>query len=435
MTIKRGPLDGLKVVDLSTVFAVPYVGALLGDMGAEVLKIEAPDRLEQTRGVVFGPLLNNELYENPWDYAGVFQVLNRNKRSVSLNLRTEEAREVLWKLLAEADILLDNFTPRVLRGWGMSPETIAERNPHLIHMSNTGFGSSGPWKNFKAQGTTLEYTMGVGAYSGYGPGAPQKVGQSYPDFLAAWTQMSAIMAALIERRSTGKGQWIDVGMYQLGPSVIPEAAIAAQVSEDLEVVGSIDRHAAVSGVFESAESERWVALSANEEQWQQLQQLVPELTADTPQNALVSWVGGHSPGQITTVLDQLEIPGAEVLDSRDLLQDEQIRSRAFYEFSATADDEDERPLIGRPYTWTGPTDVKIRCRAPRFGEHNDEVLAEAGVSATEVARLRETQIVADAPIGAPAINPQDMDVQTKHGSYRYLDAEYRDVLAAYRAAL
>lgn len=435
MSMKTGPLEGLRVVDLSTVFAVPYAASLLGDMGAEIIKVEAPDRLEQTRGVVFGPLLDNEARDNPWDYSGVFQVLNRNKRSVALNLRTDEGREVLWKLLEGADILLDNFTPRVLRGWGMSPETIAGRNPQLIHLSNTGFGSSGPWNSFKAQGTTLEYTMGVGAYSGYAGNTPQKVGQSYPDFLAAWTQLTAIMAALIERRATGKGQWIDVGMYQLGPAVIPEAVISAQLGEELELVGSVDRDADISGVFETADTDRWVTLSADEQQWEQLQLVVPELAQGQPVAALKTWIAQHTGDYVMAVVDALDIPAARVLDARDLFHDEQLRSREFYEFAATADDLDERPLIGRPYTWSGPTDVAIRRRGPRFGEHNDEVLTEAEVSGERAAALREAGIVTDSPVGAPPIGPQDLEVQTNHGSYRYLDPEYQAVLDDYRAAL
>ena len=389
-TQRPGPLSGLKVVDLSTVFAVPYTASLLGDLGAEIIKIEAPDRLEQTRGVVFGPLLDNEARDNPWDFSGSFQVLNRNKRSLVLNLRTEEGREVLWMLIEQADILLDNFTPRVLHGWDMSPQKIAERNPRLIHLSNTGFGSSGPWKNFKAQGTTLEYTMGVGAYSGYAGGGPSKVGQSYPDFLAAWTALTALMAALIERRSTGFGQWIDVGMYQLGAAAIPEAVIAAQFGETLQRVGSIDRWVAISGVFETADADRWVTVSAEQSQWLKLLEHLPDLDADSePTEVLREWISTYSSEEVLALLDELSIPAGLVSDSRDLFLDEQLNARKFYEDADTPDDSDRRPLIGRPYNWQGPTGVRIRRRAPRFGEHNDEVLAEVGINQDHVAAMRQ----------------------------------------------
>lgn len=429
MSSKPGALSGLRVVDLSTVFAVPYAAGLLGDMGAEVIKVEAPDRLEQTRGVVFGPLLDNAEYSNPWDFSGSFQALNRNKRSIALNLRTDEGREVLWNLLTQADVLLDNFTPRVMRGWNMSPQAIAEANPQLIHLSNTGFGSSGPWQSFKAQGTTLEYTMGVGAYSGYAGAAPQKVGQSYPDFLAAWTGLTALMAALIERRATGKGQWIDVGMYQLGAVAVPEAIIAAQLGDELELVGSIDRGAVASGVFRTAVQDRWITLSANAEQWKALTARIPELSSGQPEAALSRWAAAGRPEELLQILGELEVPCAPVLDSRDLFLDEQLAHRGFYEQASTPDDADQRPLIGRPYTWDGPTEVAIRRRAPRFGEHNDQVLAEAGIAPQQAQALRKAGILADEPIGAPAIKPQDMELNCKVGSYRYLDPDYRAVLA------
>lgn len=429
MTVGAGPLQGIRVVDLSTVFAVPYAAGLLGDLGAEVIKIEAPDRLEQTRGVVFGPMLDNVDRENPWDYSGSFQVLNRNKRSIALNLRTEEGREVLWRLLADADILLDNFTPRVLRGWGMSPREVAKRNPRLIHLSNTGFGSSGPWQNFKAQGTTLEYTMGVGAYSGYVGSTPQKVGQSYPDFLAAWAGLTAIMAALLERSDTGVGQWIDVGMYQLGPAVIPEAVIAAQFGESLGLAGSADRDAAVSGVFETQHSERWVALSATSAQWDALVSQHSELGVGDVHDATVRWAAAHTSTEIIAACDAIGIAVAPVLDARDLISDEQLRLRGFFEQVATPDDSDQRPMIGRPYTWTGPNRVAIRHRAPRFGEHNDRVLAGIGTPVDRIDWLRKNGVLTDVPVGAPRISPQDLDLNCKIGSYRYIDSQYRAVVA------
>ena len=139
-------------------------------------------------------------------------------------------REILLGLVTRSDVLLENFTPRVMRGWGMAYDDLAARNPRLIMLSNTGFGSTGPWSSFRAQGTTLEATMGLSRYAGYADGPPSKVGQSYPDFLACWSGLLAVLAALVDRERTGRGQWIDLGMYQLGAVVIPEALVGLQLT-------------------------------------------------------------------------------------------------------------------------------------------------------------------------------------------------------------
>ena len=143
----------------------------------------------------------------------------------------------------------------------MTYDHLAALNPRLIMLSNTGYGSTGPWAPFRAQGTTLEATMGVSHYTGYPGGAPSKVGESYPDFLACWTGLLALMAALVHRQRTGEGQWIDLGMYQLGVSVIPEALLAYQASgHDLPRTGNEDLDAVFSGVFPASGDDRWLAL-------------------------------------------------------------------------------------------------------------------------------------------------------------------------------
>ena len=189
-------------------------------------------------------------------------MLNRGKRSVVLDLSAPEGRAALLALVGQADVLLDNFTPRVMRKWGMTYDALAEVNPRLIMLSNTGYGSTGPWASFKAQGTTLEATMGLTSVTGYPDGGPAKAGQSYPDFLACWTGLLAVLAAVISREATGSGQWIDLGMYQLGATVIPEAIIGWQASGvEPPRLGDRDHDARAERVVRTAERDRLVAVS------------------------------------------------------------------------------------------------------------------------------------------------------------------------------
>jgi crotonobetainyl-CoA:carnitine CoA-transferase CaiB-like acyl-CoA transferase len=176
-----------------------------------------------------------------WNRSATFQVVNRGKRSLGLDLSCAEGRDVLRELIAVSDVMIDNFTPRVLRGWDLTYERVRDCNPGLVMLSNTGYGSTGPWSEFRAQGTTLEATMGISGVTGYAQGKPSRAGQSYPDFIACWSGLTMLMAALIHRERSGEGQLIDLGMYQLGPVVIPEALLGYQAhGEELARRGPSD---------------------------------------------------------------------------------------------------------------------------------------------------------------------------------------------------
>ena len=425
-----GPLQNLRVIDLSTVFAVPYMASLLADYGADVIKIESPDRLEQTRGVVFGPLLDNETDESPWNRSGSFAVLNRNKRSIAVDMKTTEGKDLLWRLVKDADILVDNFTPRVLPSWGFTHEALVDANHSLIHLSNTGYGSTGPWSPFKAQGTTLEYTMGIGAYSGYKEEPPSKVGQSYPDFLAAWSGLTAIMAALVHRHRTGEGQWIDLGMYQLGASVIPEALIRAQTArEGYGRRGNHELHVDFSDVLPTADDERWLAVSIGATQWTSVAAALPGFAVEEErETALAQALAAVGAEEAAVALRKQGVPAAVVSDSYDLLTDRQLKHRRFFEPLAASDDRSLRPVIGRPYRWHADTTVTTRRRAPHFAEHNDEVLNEVGINERTRKYLRDSGVVVDSPRNPPPTPLVDVGLNLERGVFRFVDSNYRSVL-------
>jgi len=441
------PLNGIRVIDLSTVFAVPYIGGLLSDLGAEVIKVEAPRRLDQTRAG-FGACFDNDPGPDYWNRATTFQTLNRGKRAIGLDLATEQGREILRELVRSADILLDNFTPRVMRKWGTTYDELREVNPRLVMLSNTGYGSTGPWASFKAQGTTLEVTMGSPQYTGYVRGGPMKAGQSYPDFIAAWTGLTALMSALIDRHRTGEGQWIDLGMYQLGPAVIPEALLHFQISgRELARCGDADLTAMISGVFPARGEDRWVAISvANAAQLEMLANVVPGIepllpgVADGAEShelgivelAIANWTSELDAAEAADVLQGLGIAAGPVNDARDLVCDPQLRERGFLELADYGPELGHRPLIGRPYRWTSEAAaVAISGRAPRFGEANDYVLRElAGLDDAAIAELRAAGIVADEPLDPPPPRPQDLQLLLSTRILTRVDPDYREVLAS-----
>ena len=182
-----------------------------------------------------GPYPDNNPGENYWERGGTFQTLNRGKISVTLDLRSDDALAVLRELVSISDVVLENFTPRVMRRFGLDYPNLKAVRPDLIMVSNTGYGHSGPWTNFGAMATALEPTHGTGAFMGYldvdaegrtSPGTvPNKIANSYTDFLASWTAQLAVMASLIHRAKTGQGMWIDLAMYQVGVSFLGEGIL------------------------------------------------------------------------------------------------------------------------------------------------------------------------------------------------------------------
>lgn len=442
----RLPLEGLRVLDLATVIAVPYMAALLSDLGAEVIKIESPHRLDPTRQGVMTTYLDNDTRVDAINRSGMFQVVNRGKRSMVLDMAKDEARQLFRELVARSDIVVDNFTPRVMSGWGLGHEELRRINPRLISLSNTGYGSTGPWRNFPSQGTTLEATMGIASYTGYRGGKPWKVGQSYPDFLACWTGLAAVFAALRHVRRTGEGQWIDLGMYQVGAALIPEALLQYQVdgTEPQRIGNEDDRHVP-SNAYPCAGEDRWVALTVQtDSQWQALAALMAgdgvavdaglaseaaRLGRRDEVNGLVAaWVRGQDGHALMHRLQSAGIACGPVLNNRDLLLDEHLRSRGFHERVRLAPPMGVRPIMGRPWK-LARRDVCIRAPAPRYGEDGGEILREVlGLDDARIAALREQRVLCSEPTEARPFDAMGLVELQRLRAIHEVDPGYREKL-------
>ncbi len=442
---KQLPLAGLRILDLSTVLAIPYCGGLLSDLGAEVIKVEAPRRLDTSRTQDW---LSREAgpAADPWNRAGGFQTINRGKRSLVLDLADERGRDVFRKLVAVSDVVINNYTPRVLKGWGLGYDELVKIRPDLVLLSNTGYGSTGPWSPFPVQGTVLENTMGITAYTGYRGDKPWKVGQSYPDFITCWTGLVALMAALHHRRRTGEGQAIDMGMYQVGVALMPEPLLGLQATGEVwQRIGNEDRRHVPSNVYPAAGRDRWLAVSVSSDaQWAALAGILgrPELADDTRyrqeaqrrehRTQIDAWVGAwasdRDAGEAAQTLQAAGVPAGPVLNCRDLLLDPHLKARGFYERVEHWSPMGVRPLIGRPYRFLH-TPLAIRKCAPRYGEDNRYVLRDLlGLDPATIDALYAATITSDAPAFEAKVRPDDLEPGLKNGSIREVDPDYREKL-------
>ncbi len=438
------PLIGMRVLDLSYVFAVPYMAGLLSDLGAEVIKIEAPHKLDQTRGRAFGPYLDNDPAQDPWNRSGIFYVVNRGKRSLAMDMSTLEGQSIFKKLVAKSDIVLDNYTPRVLRKWGLNYDELKKIKPSLIMLSNTGYGSTGPWSAFPSQGTTLEATMGITYYTGYRGDKPWKVGQSYPDFIACWAGLNGLWAAISHLKKTGEGQWIDVGMYQLGVAMMPEPFIQYQLDgTEPERIGNEHAEHVPSNLYKAKGTDQWIALTVETDaQWQALvsfmqdQDLASNVAYATAagrrkhrtfiNQKISGWTLLQDARLLTQGLQELGVAAGFICNSRDLLSDPHLMERGFYEKVRHHDPVGDRPIIGRPYRLRF-RDAKIKKGGPRFGEDNTAILRDiVGMSTDQIESARANGIISDSPTNPGISGTMNTDMMLELGTLSGLDKNYKD---------
>jgi crotonobetainyl-CoA:carnitine CoA-transferase CaiB-like acyl-CoA transferase len=414
----RLPLEGLRVLDMATVIAVPYMAGILSDLGAEVIKIESPLKLDPTRQGVLTTYLDNDTRVDGINRSGMFNVVNRGKLSMAIDMAKPEGKQVFRELVAQSDIVVNNFTPRVLSGWGLGDEELRAINPKLITLANTGYGGTGPWKNFPSQGTTLEVTMGIAAYSGYRGDKPWKVGQSYPDFLACWAGLAAVFAALRHVRLTGQGQSLDMGMYQIGAAMIPEALLQFQADgTQPQRIGNEHELHVPSNVYPSAGDDRWVALTVETDaQWQVLASMmsgdgvaveaswahaeVRRAAREQVDAAISRWVRNQDARALMHRLQAAGIACGPVFNNRDILLDEHLLARGFHERVQLPEPMGVRPIMSRPWK-LAKRDVRIRKPAPRYGEDGRAILRDVlGMDDARIASLFEARVVC----GEPSVN-------------------------------
>ena len=444
------PLEGIRVLDSTYVFALPYTGGLLADMGAEVIKVEGPGRPDITRtGGFAGSFPENEVGEDWWNRSSTYNLLQRGKLSLTLDLNNARARDLFRELVSVSDVVMENYTPRVMRGWGLDYQGLRKIKPDIIMLSNTGYGhGDGPYSGYPAQATTQEGTHGHCWVTGYPGGPPSKVGASYVDFLSTWTAIFAIGAALRHRNRTGQGQWIDLAMYQVGAMFISEYMMDYTVNGRLgERIGNRHPHRAPQGCYRARGEDEWVTLSVgSDERWQALCDLMgrPELVEDPRFNDVLAriknhdeldsilnrWTEEYEKHQVMEMLQSVGIPAGPVFNNRDTHLDPHFKARGFLEYVTFPQERGigTRPFIGRPYKFS-KSPLKIKGPGPAMGQHNGPVLMELlGVGEEEYLALGSEGIIGTVPTsGEPGI-PAPISEQLQKGRLGGWDPDYREKL-------
>ena len=426
------PLDGIRVLDSTYVFALPYTGGLLADMGAEVIKVEGPGRPDVTRtGGYAGAFPDGEHGEDWWNRPSTYNLIHRGKRSLTLDMTDERGRDLFRQLVSVSDVLMENFTPRVMRGWGLDYANLRKIKPDLVMVSNTGYGhGDGPYSGYPAQATTQEATHGHCWITGYTGGPPAKAGASFVDFLSTWTALFAIGAALRYRNKTGQGQWVDMGMYQSGVLFTSEYIMDA-IANGREGGRIGNRHPtrAPQGCYRALGDDQWITLSVGDDQqwhalcglmdWQDLAQdqrfadvLARQRNHDDLDEIITVWTSGVDKYELMHLMQRQGIPSGPVLTGKDVHFDPQYQSRGFLERVTYPADRDigTRPFIGRPYKFS-KSPLKIHGPSPTFGQHNQPLLQDLlGVGDASYQELVQDAVIATVPTTgepSPQIPPEE----------------------------
>jgi benzylsuccinate CoA-transferase BbsF subunit len=438
------PLSGIRVIDASHVFAVPYATAMLADLGAEVIKIQAHTRMDVMAG--HGPFPENIPGERAWDRVGSLNTVNRGKLGLSLDLTKPEAIDIFRRLVKVSDVLAESFTPRVMKKLGLDYAALKEIRPDLIMLSNTGYGHSGPWHEYGSVATSLEATTGMCWLSGYEDGPPSKIGQSYTDFLACWNAVYAMLVSLYRRRRTGRGQWIDLSMYQTGASTIgPQIMDYLANGRVATRMGNRHPDMAPHNVYRCKGDDRWIAIAVDSDAaWQILSREMGEPAwARDPRFAtaagrianekfidlqLSAWTAGETAETLAARLQSAAVMAGVVENGRDLLHDEQLRERNFLEPLQHAPESGigVRRTIGRPWKLSD-ADLSITRPAPQLGEHNRQVLKDLlGYTDAEIDAMEKSQAIGNVMAGSPVVPPLHLEGMRRNSRIGKPDAAYRE---------
>lgn len=400
----RPALDGVRVLDLTWVLAGPYCTKVLADHGADVIKVESLSRPDPTRFAPFMHLSRGD-HTDP-NTNGYFNEVNRNKRSIALDTRTEDGVAVLRDLIAHCDVLVENFSATVMTRLGLGYDALREINPGIVYVSMSGMGHTGPRAGWVSYADTVSASSGLTGLTGWGPDDVVGVIYGHGDIVAGLQAALATVAALEHRSETGRGQHIDLSQLE---------AIAAHMGTSLLTssrtpMGNAHPRWSPQGVYRCLGQDRWLAVSVrSDEEWAALCDVLgrPELAADARlstaegrrrESALVDgllgeWARGLSADLAAELLQERGIPAGAVQDGRELVEhDPQLRARGFYVRAG-------HPVAGAflhegvPIRLTG-TPGGIRRAAPVLGADTDEVLREvAGLSPERLRRLHDAGVL------------------------------------------
>lgn len=405
--MKKLPLAGIRVADLTMMWAGPYATRVLAEMGAEVIKIESPRSWDNIRTLIPQPDV-----AEPWNSSYYFNDYNRDKKSVTLDLSQEPGRALFLRLVKRCDVVLENYRADVLEKLNLGYDVLKEQRDDVILVSMAGFGKTGTERDHVGFGPIIEQMSGLASMTGYGDdGIPYKTGVSYGDPVAGLAAAGAVAMALIKRRRTGLGSYVDLPQRETMSTMIGEAFVAASLrGEAPQHRGDRSARFAPQGAYRCLGDEQWLVISVRDDaEWGALAGMLGRADLaglvlderrerhDELDGVIRAWAATQDPQQAMEALQAACVPAGRVLDTDQVHHDRHLLARGYWV-------ELPHPRM-TPWRQPGSSwrlveaNPQLRRHAPLFGEHNTEVLGGLlGLSEAELAELTAAGIIANAPV-------------------------------------
>ncbi|MBN1664519.1 MAG: CoA transferase, partial [Deltaproteobacteria bacterium] len=414
------PLKGIRTLDLTRVWSGPLAGRILADLGAEVIHILGRStvpgaKMPPEEAAVLGIFPDDDPGQRPWDRMSQNNDFSRNKLGMTLELDRPEGIALFRQLVSVSDVVLENFSPRVMPNFGLDYAALKEINPAVVMCSMPGFGLTGPLRNDVSYGVNLDFFTGLASLMGYPDGEGQMSGNAYPDAAAAMHAVCAVLTALFHRQKTGVGQHIDLSQAESAVSLIGESVLGFALNgETPKRTGNRHPVFAPYGCYRCRGEDRWVTIAVStEDEWNALisvpgmpDRLRREEFADPSvrrqchdelDNLIEAWTKRHTRREAMRILQKAGVPAGAVLNAADLLTDEHLQERGFF-VEIDHPETGLRKYCGLPMKFSDAGTLPGR-PPPTLGQHNAHILgAVLGLSSDEIARLKDSGVIGTEPI-------------------------------------
>jgi crotonobetainyl-CoA:carnitine CoA-transferase CaiB-like acyl-CoA transferase len=399
------PFAGLRVLDLTTFWAGAYLTCYLGAFGADIVKVESIQRPDGHRYSGAFAYEGDDWYER----SALWQGTNLNKRDLTLDLTSQAGLDIARRLAAQADVVVENFSPRVVEQFGLDYDSLVSLKPDVIVVRMPGFGLQGPWRDYVGWALNIEQTSGMSAVTGYADGPPCNP-QGPADPVVGVHAGVALLAALEHRSRTGMGQLIEIAQIEVGVGVTAEPVIEYSMNGVVRSRAGNRRRGYLQGVYPTSVEDSWVAVSVRDDT--DRSQLVavlgrpdlhdPKVDHDVFDEIVGGWTRTRTPGEIVETLQAQKIPAEQVITCDQMYDGyvgAQLDVRGYYE-------ELEHPITGAhrypgwPFRISPAPERHHRTGSPTLGQHNDEILRNLGLSDDEVAALRAERVIGERVLNA-----------------------------------
>jgi crotonobetainyl-CoA:carnitine CoA-transferase CaiB-like acyl-CoA transferase len=395
------PFADIKVLDLTTFWAGAYLTCYLGAFGADIVKVESIQRPDGHRYSGAWAYEGDDWYER----SGMWQGTNLNKRDITLDLTSDQGRDLVRRLVRDADVVVENFSPRVIEQFELDYESLVELKPDVILVRMPGFGLQGPWRDYVGWALNFEQTSGMSAATGYADGPPCNL-QGPADPIVGVHAGIAMLAALEHRRRTGEGQLVEIAQIEVAACVTAEPVIEYSMNGVVRPREGNRSRGYLQGVYPTAVDGAWVALCVRDDaDWAQLVEAMGQpalernLAHDEFDAVVADWTRTQTVAHVVDALGARHIPAEQVLTPERMYDVPQLDARGYYE-------QVEHPVTGLhrypgwPFTITPGPGRHHRFAPPTLGQHNQEILTGLGLTDAELADLRARHVIGESALNA-----------------------------------